>query len=239
MKINDPLAGTYSEILRRLKTFPDEATARRYFRRNYLPLLQDLPEGLLLDIGCGLGDFLHFCRTELGREVCGLDLVAENVACCRELGLEVEQADATEYLQRERPYAAVVMNDVLEHIEKPQVVPLLGLIHSRLAPGGRLLIKVPNMSNLVTGTRTRYMDLTHVTGYTDETLRQVLETAGFDEVDTRPVDLYVTGNPVLNVLARAACGLQYASWRLQYRLNGVPRVRVLTKSIIACGIKAR
>lgn len=239
MDTSDPLACSYAEHLRRARTFPDEGTARRYFRRNYLPLLRDLPQGLILDIGCGLGDFLTFCRTELGREACGLDLVAENVACCRELGLEVEQADATEYLQRERPYAAVVMNDVLEHIEKPQVVPLLELIYSRLAPGGRLLIKVPNMSNLVTGTRTRYMDLTHVTGYTDETLRQVLETAGFEGIDTRPVDLYVTGNPVLNVLARAACGLQYASWRLQYRLNGVPRVRVLTKSIIAYGIRAR
>lgn len=239
MDTSDPLACSYAEHLRRARTFPDEGTARRYFRRNYLPLLRDLPEGLILDIGCGLGDFLTFCRTELGREACGLDLVAENVAYCGELGLQVEQADATEYLQRELEYAAVVMNDVLEHIEKPQVVPLLGLIRSRLAPGGRVLIKVPNMSNLVTGLRGRFMDFTHATGYTEEALRQVLETAGFEGIDTRPVDLYVTGNPVLNVLARAACGLQHASWRLQYRLHGVPKVRVLTKSIIACGVRAR
>jgi len=239
MSLAGNLSETYHEHLQRVRTFPDAATATRFFRRNFLPLLADLPEGRILEIGCGIGEFLRFAVEVMKWDAVGVDLSAEHAAACREQGFDAVQGDAVEYLRGSGPLAAVVMNDVLEHIPCEQVLPLLSLIHERLVPAGRLVVKVPNMSNPITGGRGRFVDFTHVSGFTEESLQQVLENVGFAGVLTAPVDLYVTSNPVLNALARAACAAQHASWRLAYRLNGVPRVRVLTKGLIACGVKAR
>ena len=232
------LTRTYTSHLERVRTFADDATALRYYRRNHLPFLMDLPPGPILDIGCGLGEFLAFADAELDRETVGLDLSAENVAACRERGLNAEKADVFEFLQQqEAHYAAIIMNDVLEHFEKEDVMRLLTLVHGRLPEGGRLLVKVPNMNNPFTAARSFFADFTHAVGFTEQSMLQVLETAGFREVYLAPVDMYVTGNPIANLAARAASAVQHCWWRLCYRLTGVTSTKVLTKALMACAVK--
>jgi SAM-dependent methyltransferase len=227
----------YSPHLQRARTFPDQATAHRYYRRNYGALLAGLPEGAVLDLGCGMGDFLTFCVQELGREARGVDLDAENVALCRSADLDVVQGSAQDFLAGPGTYAAIVLNDVIEHFSKPEIIPLLSLMRERLVPGGRVVLKTPNMSNVLTAARNFHMDFTHLTGFTEETMIYVLENAGFSDIQVGPVDIYVTGNPVANLGGRLLSGLLYALWRFGYKTQGVPKVRVLTKGLIGCGTK--
>ena len=237
-EVKSRLAPTMASHLRRLQTLPDEATAVRYYQRNHLRFLQDLPPGAILDVGCGLGDFLAFAAANLDREALGLDLSAENVAACRDRGLNAQQADVLDLLGRdERNYAAIVLNDVLEHFEKDDLLRLLELLHRRLCPDGRLIVKVPNMANPLTATRARFADFSHALGFTEQSIVQVLEATGFRQVHLAPVDIYVTRNPVLNLVARAAVGVQHFAWRVLYRLNGVTTTRILTKSLMACAVK--
>lgn len=190
------MSAGYHAHLARSRTFPDQATANRYYRRNYGALLADLPAGPIADLGCGMGDFLLYCTQELQRPAIGVDLDPENVALCRGLSLEVTRESAQDFLARPGAYAALVMNDVIEHFPKPEIIPLLSLMRERLMPGGRVLLKTPNMSNLLTAARNFHMDFTHQTGFTEETMVYVLEHAGFEDLRVLPVDIYVTGKPL-------------------------------------------
>ena len=229
---------SYSPHLKRVRSFPDERAARAYYRRNYGTLMSDLPQGRVLDLGCGLGDFLVFCGADLAREAVGADRDAENVAYCREQGLDARQETAAECLARPDLYAAIVMNDVIEHIAKPEIIPLVSLIRERLLPGGKAVLKTPNMANPLTAARTFHMDLTHEVGFTEDTMVYVLEQAGFADIQVLPVDIYVTGSAVANLGGRLLSALQHAHWRLWYKVHGVPRARVLTKGLIGCGVRS-
>jgi len=228
----------YHAHLARARTFPDQATANRYYQRNYGALLAELPAGPIADLGCGMGDFLLYCTQELQRPAVGVDLDAENVALCRSLGLEVAQESAQDFLARPGAYAALVMNDVIEHFPKADIIPLLGLMRERLLPGGKTILKTPNMANPLTAARNFHMDFTHHTGFTEDTMVYVLEQAGFAEIQVAPVDIYVTDNPVANLGGRLLSALQHAHWRFWYKVHGVPRARVLTKGLIGCGVRS-
>lgn len=160
-----------------------ERAAADYGRQfgRFLPADPDAP---ILELGCGVGGFLDCCRQRGYRRVQGVDLSAEQVAFCRRRGFEqVEQADALEYLRDSADsFALIVMSDVLEHVPRPEVVPLLRAAARRLDPGGRLIVRVPNLSNPL-NLRTRYVDFTHESGFTQESLAQVLRMAAL-EVET-------------------------------------------------------
>jgi len=150
-------------------------------------------EARILDLGCGAGEFVEYLRHLGYSNVSGIDYSPEQVAWCRERGLEqVTQVRDTQAYLRERKGAidCIVMNNVLEHVPKADIIPLLTLIRETLPPGGSLIIQVPNMAN-VFGLAARYLDFTHEVGFTEHSLRQVLVASGYEEPE---VD--VAGLPV-------------------------------------------
>lgn len=154
--------------------------AARNYAREFGPLLPDSRAAAILEVGCGVGGFLLCCR-ELGyTDVDGIDLSGEQVTFCHDHGFErVEQAEALDFLSRPgRRYAAVVLSDVLEHLPRHRVVATLEAINGRLEAGGKVILRVPNMSNPL-NLRTRYVDFTHESGFTKESLAQLLRAAGF------------------------------------------------------------
>ena len=160
---------------------PGLARAAAVYRRElapYLPEDRDLP---ILEIGCGVGSFLA-CARELGySDVRGIDIAPDQVRFCHDRGFAgVEVADGLSYLARtEDRYGAVVMSDVLEHLDKDAALATLEAVASRLLPQGRLILRVPNLSNPL-NVRTRYVDFTHEIGFSQESLAQVLRLTGFD-----------------------------------------------------------
>lgn len=149
--------------------------------REYLPLLPVAREARVLDLGCGGGEFLEFLRDAGFTRAEGVDRSEQQVARCHARGLAaVAHVTDTPAFLAARPttFDAIVMNDVLEHVPKGEIVSLLRAIRSALAGGGRVVIKVPNCSN-VFGLVARYLDFTHEVGFTEHSLRQVLVAAGY------------------------------------------------------------
>jgi 2-polyprenyl-3-methyl-5-hydroxy-6-metoxy-1,4-benzoquinol methylase len=161
----------------------------------------------ILDVGCGGGHFLYFLNKSGYRDFQGIDVSPQQVEFCRKNVTErVEQADAFRFLdERGGTYDFIAAHAVLEHVPKDQVLPLAQKMHAALKPGGRLVIRVPNMSNPFAG-HARYIDMTHELGFTESSLRQVLYMAGFR-------DIAFTGSLTL----------RWKSWRSLFR---IPFVRL-------------
>ncbi len=104
--------------------------------------------GELLDIGCGLGDFVGLAAKR-GWKAHGIDASARAVAAARGRGLSASVGTAEQPDLPSESFDAVTMRDVLEHLKDP-----LGGLESAaslLKPGGIVLIKTPNESSLYKG----------------------------------------------------------------------------------------
>ena len=99
-----------------------------------------------------------------------------------------------ENFQPDCQFDTIIMEHILEHIEKP--VPLLERVKKWLSPKGRILLGVPNgnsfhrlaavkMGLLKLSTELNQRDLAqgHRRVYTPETFRQELETAGLKVIE--------------------------------------------------------
>lgn len=78
-------------------------------------------------------------------------------------------------------YDLVVAFDVIEHLPVEEGIEMLKKIYSLLNPGGMCVIRTENMANIFLGNYSRYIDITHATGYTEMSLRQAFWGAGFSE----------------------------------------------------------
>ena len=147
---------------------------------SYLPPEKDID---VLDIGCGMG-FAMLAFKKFGyRKVLGIDIDQSQIDACLELGLDVEKiSDLAAYLKRSpKRFGLITLFDVLEHIAPDKQIETLRDIHESLAPGGRLLVKVPNASSIVAA-RWQFIDFTHFTSYTEYSIRYAIRTAGFSNV---------------------------------------------------------
>lgn len=112
--------------------------------RNTLERLIRFPQQgrRLLEIGVGSGSFLKAAVTE-GFDVMGCDL---SVPICREVKLQYKinvHCGFISELQENNKFDMVVMNHVLEHVQRP--VEFLQDVFRLLAPGGIAHIAVPNI----------------------------------------------------------------------------------------------
>jgi len=210
-----------------------------YFRKNYLKHLPKDLHAKILDIGCGMGHFLNFLSVEGYTNSLGIDISEENIEFCKKNNFNVRQADVFSFLKEasDNTYDTIIMNDLIEHLEKQEVLNLLHLIREKLNHGGLLIIKAPNASNPFMAPSSRYLDFTHELLFTEESLSQVLKICGYYKVTIYPQDLYVYNYNPLNYLAKL----------LNFTLNGLLRLifyfyarkttKIFTKNIIAVAAK--
>lgn len=71
--------------------------------------------------------------------------------------------------------------DILEHLEKQEVLNLLDHVHRVLTDKGILIIHVPNGAG-VFGSKVRYGDFTHQSAYTSKSIHQILYACCFQSI---------------------------------------------------------
>jgi 2-polyprenyl-3-methyl-5-hydroxy-6-metoxy-1,4-benzoquinol methylase len=148
-----------------------------YFQKNYLIHFQGLnPDDNILEIGCNKGFLLNTLFNNGFRNLYGVDLSEKDIIKAREYvpSAEFYCMEAGQYLQEQQgKFKCIILKAVLEHVRKEDTLLFLNQIKSALTPGGLVLIDVPNMDWLFSA-HERYMDFTHETGYTKESLSQLL-----------------------------------------------------------------
>jgi O-antigen chain-terminating methyltransferase len=155
-------------------------------QRGYLDDLRDAAP--VLDIGCGRGELLGLLR-EAGVEARGIDADADMVAYARGDGLDVEQADLIEYLERLEPgsLGGIFMGQVAEHLPAATLVHSLRLAAAKLRPGGILVAETINPLSPI-ALRNYFADLTHAQPLVPETLELLARQAGFAHTEIRFVN---------------------------------------------------
>ena len=160
----------------------EEAGRRRTSQRLLDAIERHVPRGRLLEVGCGHGLLLDEARTR-GWEVEGLELADASREHARALGLDVRDQTLEE---AEGTYGAVVLADVLEHLDDP--VGALDRIAQLLAPGGVALIVTPDpASRTARLARSRWWGYlpSHTYLIPHATLRGLMRDADLEVVEER------------------------------------------------------
>ena len=146
-----------------------------------------LPEKIdakILDIGCGWGITLLSLWATGYRNLTGVD-ISEDMCAVAKKGLpneiDIVCADAVAFLKDKKEcYDLITIFDVVEHMRVEKTIELIRACHKALTANGAVVIRVPNMANIL-ASYMRYIDVTHVAGYTEWSLFQLLDEAGFKE----------------------------------------------------------
>lgn len=118
-----------------------------------LHLLDPRPGTTVFELGCGSGVEMVYCGLQ-GAIVYGVDLAATRVALAnekiRELGLQGEAFVGSALTCSFAPNAvdAVISSDFHEHLTDAEQVAVLREAWRLLKPGGRLVVKTPNLRYL-------------------------------------------------------------------------------------------
>lgn len=144
----------------------------------------------ILDVGSGMGFAIAYAKS-LGYERAeGVDNCETLQRYCVEHGRPVTLApDAREFLRKKKGrYGAVLLLDVLEHVERSAQQELLLLIAQALRPGGVLIAQIPNASSLA-AFHWLYSDFTHHTSFTEHAASMLLRSAGFSTVTLEAIEV--------------------------------------------------
>jgi cyclopropane fatty-acyl-phospholipid synthase-like methyltransferase len=149
-------------------------------RPEWLPLDKN---ARILDVGCGWGSLLLSLWRAGYRRLEGVDASPEQAAAGKRLvkgRVQLHCRDGREFLSEHRSeFDLIILFSVIEHIPADEVVGFLNEARQALVPGGRLVLFAPNMANL-TSMWIQFSDITHTTGFTEFSVQQVLDQAGFE-----------------------------------------------------------
>ena len=136
----------------------------------------------VLDIGCGRGEFQEVLRDhEIGGR--GIDIDEDMVNFCKSKGLDVEKIDAVSYLQKleDKSLDGIFIDQVVEHLEQEYLIEMLNLSFMKLIYGGTIVVETVNPLSFFSFANF-YIDMSHKRPVHPETLRFLLNAAGFREI---------------------------------------------------------
>lgn len=132
-----------------------------------------------LDIGIGRGEMLT-CMKKWGLNYQGVDISPSTVRFCKSLNLNCELSENTiDWLGcKKNRFDIITCLDVLEHIPRDQTISFTAAIRGALSENGKTIIQVPNLQSPY-GYLHHFNDITHINGFVEHSLAQVLLAAGF------------------------------------------------------------
>lgn len=165
----------------------------RVFRKRFNKFLPICKKAAILDIGCGLGFFLWFLQKNGFTNTVGIDVSPQQIKVAESFGVNgLHLCGWKEYLvDKPSQFDFILLDNVIEHLHKDEIVEILSNILLSLKPCGRVYVSTPNAGSPF-GIPHAFIDFTHEVFFTPASLSQVLLSCGFPSVR-------VFGEPLLAV----------------------------------------
>jgi 2-polyprenyl-3-methyl-5-hydroxy-6-metoxy-1,4-benzoquinol methylase len=149
--------------------------------------LPAVPNGRLLDVGCGSGEWLQTMRG-LGWQGEGVDFDEAAVKVGRQRGLAVRCGTVQQQNYPSESFDAIILNHVIEHVPEP--VGTVSECRRILKRGGKLVLCTPNSSSLghlVFKENWRGLEPPrHLHLFSPQSLRRLLDLAAIPNVTIHP-----------------------------------------------------
>jgi SAM-dependent methyltransferase len=161
----------YSTERRPISNYPQELAkhlCESYFKK----------EGSIIDIGCGRGDMLKAFHKE-GISVTGTDISPSSMDACKPHLVKVCDIEKVSLPFQKNEFDYVFSKSVIEHLNNPMNF-FTQALHV-LKPEGTVVIMTPSWVHTAWGPF--YLDYTHVTPFTQPSLRDAMVMAGFEDVE--------------------------------------------------------
>lgn len=157
-------------------------------------------KGKILDIGCSTGVMLDIFKKD-GWKTWGVE-PSGSAKSAKRKGHKIVKNYFEKAKLPKNYFDLVVMNHVLEHMDDSELV--LKKVNTLLKKGGIILVDVPNVGSLASkiyGKNWKYLlPNEHLHHFTPETLKKLLEKAGFKVVWTKTWSgLFDYANPFLEL----------------------------------------
>jgi 2-polyprenyl-3-methyl-5-hydroxy-6-metoxy-1,4-benzoquinol methylase len=147
----------------------------------------------IVDLGCGSGALVWWLLQEGFSNTKGVDGSIEQVAMAQKLGINtVSLGNVFDFLSKEKNYNVIFARDLIEHFDSQSVFNFLMQSNAALAPGGRLVLQIPNADSPYFG-RVRYGDFTHELAFTKSSITQILRATGFENIRIYPWRAMIIG----------------------------------------------
>jgi 2-polyprenyl-3-methyl-5-hydroxy-6-metoxy-1,4-benzoquinol methylase len=194
---NNYLQNSYYKVQ---NNWDDDRQYRGYLIKNFLEFFPKDKKSNVLDIGIGDGKTLRAFKEFGYVNYFGIDIAEDLIkeAKTRDLACEHVKNTVAFLDLNKNKYSLVSIFHVIEHISKQESVDFLERIKESLTEDGKVIIVTPSVQNIFyVGP---FWDFTHVNFFTERSLSQLCEAAGFKEINVRservPINIY--GNGFLN-----------------------------------------
>jgi ubiquinone/menaquinone biosynthesis C-methylase UbiE len=181
----EDLVQAYQEVAD--ERYEEEASGRvETFSRALRDIERHERGGALLDVGCHTGIFLDVARQH-GWQTLGVEPSRWSADRARARGLEVVDGTLADTPFPDGSLDVITMWDVIEHLADPQTE--LKRAHRLLRPNGLLALSTMNVETWfprLLGRRWPWYMQMHLYYFTPQTLRQMLERAGFEMLESVP-----------------------------------------------------
>ncbi|MDY0042335.1 MAG: class I SAM-dependent methyltransferase, partial [Desulforhabdus sp.] len=130
------------------------------------------------------GEWLELCK-ESNLIASGVDINRSMVEELQQMGLEVIEEDFVSYLRDKNPntFGAITVFHLIEHLTLENLIILLDEALRVLKPNGVLILETPNPDNIIVGSRSFYIDPTHVKPIPSPTLQYLAEARGYVNIE--------------------------------------------------------
>ena len=204
-----------------------------YYKSNYIPFMPADRKARILVISCGPGYLVNTLQKHGYAHVTGIDSDAEKVSHANRHCLQCETAEAFPYLDgRNAEFDVIVPEQELNHLTLEEQIDFLKLCHVALKPGGKVIVYGLNGANPMVGSENLSHNIDHFNTFTEYSLGQILELAGFSSIRTYPLKLYVFWTNPLNYVGLAITSIYELYCRIMFKLYG-KNVKILSKKLAA------
>ncbi len=163
----------------------------------------------LLDVGCGAGFFVQ-AALEAGWDAYGIEPSTYAAPMAKKMiGERIQQVFLSDVSFEDASFDALTLWGVLEHVPNPAETLLQSFRY--LEPGGIIFIHVPNtkyifirrqLKRLITGQPGSVHAHEHLFHFTQQTLRLILQTAGFIDISEEIKSPYYRSGVLLDSMKR-------------------------------------